>query len=218
MTGPIVVARRTETERLLLQNALRYWSNLLANPELLQKAVFFNRADYDGIRMPEGKRVWWSGKILLNFADAKKWKRETEDYAVAIPIGGQRKVGTVSCFTEPLLSIALDELGKRALDFPKLRHNPSQSGMSQDIWWGEDISELWGRPRTNETHRAIGRAFGYREDRVSKLYPDTWLNRCRKLLRKWREGKHGRSEVAFCHGRERGRETTAEKDVTLYEI
>ncbi|MGA2723099.1 MAG: hypothetical protein ABSG79_11880 [Bryobacteraceae bacterium] len=184
MTGPIVVALKTETERPVLQKVLYQWSNLLANPELLQKAVFFNRADYTDIRIPEGKRIWWSGKIRLNFADAGKWKRETEDYAVAIPAGRQRRVGMESCFTEPLLSIALDELAKRSLDFPKLRHIPSEFGVGEDIWWGEDISELWADRRTTETHRAIGRAFGYREDRISEAYPDTWLNRCRKLWRK----------------------------------
>jgi hypothetical protein len=152
---------------------------LLANPELVQKAVFFNKADYADIRIPEGKRVWRRrGEIRVNPADFQKWKRVTEDYAVAIPVGGQRKVGMESCVTGPLLSIALDELAKRALDFPKLRV------VGEDIWWGEDISELWAQPRTTQTHRAIGRAFGYREDRVLEVYPDTWLNRCRKLWRK----------------------------------
>ncbi len=76
-----------------------------------------------------------------------------------------------SCFTEPLLSIALRELTKRGTDFPNLRHIPSQFGVGEDIWWGEDISDLWARRTTTQDHWALGRAFGYREDRIIELYP-----------------------------------------------
>ena len=46
-----------------------------------------------------------------------------------------------------------------------------------DIWWGEDIVELYNAEKTLEEHRALGRAFGYREDCILRNYPDPWWKR-----------------------------------------
>jgi hypothetical protein len=144
----------------------------------MERAIFFNQADFYDIRIPEKQRRWFFGKKdWINWSDSPKWKREVEDYAVAIPTGGVRKTGMEMSFIEPLLTTALGELSKRSEDFPILRRAPTATGIGEDIWWGEDISDLWNQPRTLEVHRAIGRAFGYRENRILELYPDDWVDR-----------------------------------------
>jgi hypothetical protein len=115
-------------------------------------------------------------KEWIDPSEWQDWERQIESYLVAIPVGRQRTVGTETCFSEPLLTVALEELRKRPKGFPNLRHGPSQYGRGEDIWWGEDIAELWKQPRTLAVHRAIGRAFGYREDRILKTYPDGWVD------------------------------------------
>ena len=89
------------------------------------------------------------------------------------------------CFREPLLSVALKELANRPNDFPNLRTVTSQWALDGDvdIWWGDDISVLWNAQKTLEVHRALGRAFGYREDCILRTYPDPWW---RRFLRIWR--------------------------------
>lgn len=177
MSGPIVVPGSPGIDRPGLQRLLRTWRDLLADPKLMEGAVFFNRADFYDIRIPDVQRRWLFGKKeWINWSDSANWKRETEDYAVAIPAGGMRKTGMETGFTEPLLTVALGELGKRPEDFPNLRHVPTKFGIGEDIWWGEDISELWSQAKTLEAHRALGRAFGYRDDRILELYPDTWVD------------------------------------------
>lgn len=175
MTGPTVVALQENIPRPVLQEQLAYWRDLLAKPELLEKAIFFNEADYVDLRIPEGKRWWLSTK------DARQWKRQTESYRVAIPVGGLRTTGMECSLLEPMLSIVLDELSARPVDFPDLRHITSDFGMGEDVWWGEDISKLWAH-RGPAAHRAIGRAFGYREERILERYPYTWLEKWRRVL------------------------------------
>jgi hypothetical protein len=178
MSGPIVIPENPGIDRPKLQKLLRTWRNLLADPGLLEGGVFFNQADFQDIRIPELRRRWWFGKKeWIDWSGSPNWKRETEDYMVAIPARGARKTGMETGFTGRLLSIALEELGKRRVDFPNLRHVPTVSGIGSDIWWGDDISELWSQPKTLETHRALGRAFGYRDDRILQMYSDTWVDR-----------------------------------------
>jgi hypothetical protein len=180
MSGPIVVPENSGIERPDLQKLLKSWRNLLAAPELIERTVLFNQADFHDIRIPKLRRRWWFGKKeWIDWSDSPNWKRETEDYLVAIPVGGARKTGMETGFTGTLLTIALEELGRRPGDFPNLRHVPTVNGIGNDIWWGEDISELWlgHTSPTLETHRALGRAFGYREDRILQLYPDDWVDR-----------------------------------------
>jgi hypothetical protein len=177
MTEPTVVPAKANVKRPRLRKELTVWRKKLANPELLERAVFFNQADYFDIRIPRGRRLWLSSKLRIDFSKWQNWERETESYLIAIPVGGQRKVGMEPCFAEPLLSDALDELRKRPQDFPNLRHSSSRFGSGEDIWWGEDISDLWAQPRTLEIHRAIDRAFGYRENVILKTYPDKWVDR-----------------------------------------
>jgi hypothetical protein len=119
--------------------------------------------------------VVWK-KEWIDPSEWNNWERETESYLVAIPVGGHRRVGMEMCFSEPLLTIALEELRKRPDDFPNLRHAPSEGGSGEDIWWGEDITGLWAQRRTLEVHRAIGQAFGYREERILGNYPDDWFD------------------------------------------
>ncbi len=80
MSKGIVIPSPKQTELPELENQLRFWRNLLANPELVEKTFFFNDAEYSDTRTPEGKRHWLTGKMALNFADAHKWKRVTESY------------------------------------------------------------------------------------------------------------------------------------------
>jgi len=178
MNGPIVVPANSGIDRPELQTLAKSWWDLLADPTLVERAVFFNRAEFYDIRIPKLRRRWFFGrKEWIDWSESSKWKRETEDYAVAIPVGGARKTGMEMSFIEPLLTIALEELGKRPEDFPNLRRTPTATGTGEDMWWGEDIAELWRQPKTLETHRALGRAFGYREDRILELYRDDWVDR-----------------------------------------
>ena len=177
------MARNKTLEDRSLPEILDFWKDLLENPELVDKAVIFqdDRGDY---RIVEGIRLWPTHQRWVNFANAHKWKLAPPRYKVAIPIGGKRKAGVEGCFIEPQLSSAMEELAKRPTDFPNLRHAPSSVGNTRDIWWGEDITNLWAHKRTLENHHALGRAFGYREDRIFELYPHTWLGRFLKLWRR----------------------------------
>lgn len=177
MSGPTIIPAKPSVDRPLLQEVLRFWRTLLVDADLVNEAVFFNAAEYEEIRIPTVRRRWWGGKReWIDLSEWQSWERETESYRVAIPVGGQRKVGTETCFSEPFLTVALEELRKRPDGFPNLRHGPSQYGTGEDIWWGENIAELWSQSRTLKVHRAIGRAFGYREDRILGAYPDDWVS------------------------------------------
>jgi hypothetical protein len=174
MNRGIVIPSPKQTDLPELEEEVRFWGDLLANAELLEQTFFFNEAEYSEIRTLEGKPHWLAGKIELTAADFWKGKRQTESYKVAIPVGGKRRAGMEGMFNEPLLSVALKELTNRPNDFPNLRTVASQwaSDGDVDIWWGDDISELWNAKKTLEVHRALGRAFGYREDCILRIYPD----------------------------------------------
>jgi hypothetical protein len=177
MSEPTILPVKAAIDRPEFRKLVASWRNLLADSDLVESSIFFNYADYEDIRIPEFRRRWFFGKKdLIDWSGSAHWERETEDYAVVIPVGGQRRAGTEMGFREPLLTLALEELGKRPARFPNLRQVPTESGIGEDLWWGEDISALWNRPRTLEVHRAIGRAFGYREDRILELYRDTWVD------------------------------------------
>jgi hypothetical protein len=176
MTGPTVLPAREDFKRRELRKELKFWKKLLASPDLLERAVSFNEAEYREIRIPEIRRHWLSGETWIATSQWKNWPRETESYRAAIPVGGRRKVGMETCFARALLSDALEELGKRPQDSPNLRHSASQYGSGEDVWWGEDIADIWSQPRTLAVHRATGRAFGYREDRILITYPDDWVD------------------------------------------
>jgi len=179
----IVIPTPEQIDLPELESQGRFWSDLLANPELLEKTIFFNEAAYSEIRTLDGKRHWLTGRMELTAADFWQGKRQTESYTVAIPVGGQRKAGTERMFREPLLSVAMKELGNRPNDFPNLRTVASLRAPDGDvdIWWGDDILELYNAEKTLEEHRALGRAFGYREDRILRNYPDPWWKRLPKV-------------------------------------
>lgn len=161
-----------------LEQEIEVWRKRLANPELIDKAVFINEAAFKDIRIPEQRDR--KGRLILNVEDAHNWKRETESYKPLIPVGGQRRAGMEMCFDDPVESIALQEIGSRPNDFPNVRVVPSQHGYGHDIWWGEEISEIWNAPDSILKHRKLGRAFGYRESEIMRVYPDPcW----RRLLR-----------------------------------
>lgn len=124
-----------------LEREIEVWRKRLANPELLDKAVFINEAAYKDIRVPEQRDR--KGRLILNVEDAHKWKKEIESYKPLIPVGGQRRAGAETCFDDPVESIALQEMRSRPNHFPDIRVVPSQFGYGHDIWWGEDISEIW---------------------------------------------------------------------------
>jgi len=66
------------------------------------------------------------------------------------------------------------QLATRPKDFPNLRSALDHEGLYV-IRWGDDINQLWEQePRGVEQHRLIGRAFGYREEQIMKMYPDDW--------------------------------------------
>lgn len=177
MDEGIVIPIPIETEAPELEEARRFWRNLLVNPELLAKTLFFNEAAYSEIHPLEVKRHLFTRKMSFVVGKIKH-----EDYRVAVPVGGQRKAG-MEGFPESLLSIAEKELGDRPSDFPNLRVIDSEHSVLgvNELWWGDDISNLWNTPkRTIEVHRALGRAFGYREENILKTYPDPWW---RRLLR-----------------------------------
>jgi hypothetical protein len=182
----IVIPSPKRTDLPELGNQTRFWSNLLANPELLGKTFFFNEAEYSEIRALEGKRHWLTGQMRLSVEDFGKGKRRTESYKVVIPVGGQRRAGMERCFREPLLSVAWKELTNRPNDFPNLRTVASPWALNGDVdvWWGDDISELFYAEKTVEVHRALGRAFGYREDCILRTYPDPWWKRLPKMWRR----------------------------------
>ena len=182
VNGPLVLPSDTRLDRSEMQELLRFWQHLLDDPKLLERSIFFNRAAYEDLRVPEVKRHRFTKKVSLDFSNADNWERVTEDYAVAIPVGGKRRVGMEMCFTDPLLSVVLEELEKSPADFPSLRHMPSEFGRGEDIWWGEDISATWALVRTRDVHREIGRAFGYREDRILQAYPNPWWRRLGRRL------------------------------------
>jgi hypothetical protein len=158
-----------------IREALSSWRALLADPELPSRAVLFNEAAYFDIRIPKSTRAWWGGERAIDISQHHTWERDSESYRVLVPTGGSRRAGTEPCFAGAMLSDALEVLSKCPHDFPNLRHIPSEFGLGEDLWWGEDISGIWSRPRTLEVHRALGRAFGYREDRILRLYPDDWV-------------------------------------------
>jgi hypothetical protein len=180
MTKGIVIPTPAQTDLPELENQVRFWTDLLANPELLEKTVFFNEAAYSEIRTLEGKPNRLTGKMELTAADFWKGERLTESYKVAIPVGGQRKAGTEQMFREPLLSLALKELGSRPNDFPNLRAVASlwATEGDVDIWWGDDVLDLYNNAdKTVEEHGILGRAFGYREDCIRRNYPGPWWKR-----------------------------------------
>lgn len=183
----IVIPTPTQMDLPELENQVRFWTNRLANPELLEKTIFFNEAAYSEIRTLDGKRDRLTGKMMFTAADFLKGKLYTESYKIAIPVGGQRKAGTERMFREPLLSVALKELGNRPKDFPNLRTVTSlwASKGDVDIWWGDDVLDLYNNAdKTVEEHRALGRAFGYREDRILRNYPDPWWKGFSKMLKR----------------------------------
>ena len=178
MNRGIVIPPPEQADLPELESQVRFWSALLMNPELLEKTIFFNEAAYSEIRTLERKRHWLTGKMELTAVDFLKGERLIESYKVAIPVGGQRKAGTERMFREPLLSVALQELRNRPNDFPNLRTVASlwASDGDVDIWWGDDILELYNAQKALDGHRALGRAFGYREDCILRNYPDSWCD------------------------------------------
>jgi hypothetical protein len=118
-----------------------FYRRLLADPELLDEAIPF-RCD------------------------------STEEYGIAIPVGYRRRSGFGTCATEALALNLLAELKKRPADFP----NPHLRINVDDLWevfWGDDIEDIRALVEElgDEAHRRIGRAFGYREDRILTMYP-----------------------------------------------
>lgn len=103
---------------------------------------------------------------------------------LAIPVGTHRRAGYVTITDEPLRQRVFEELRLHPLRFPDLRMDTHRSSddpnLDTDIAWGDDISSLWSRREdpspgmAREAHRAIGRAFGYKESRILSLYPDAW--------------------------------------------
>jgi hypothetical protein len=162
-----------------LEQEIKVWRKRLANPELLDKAVFINGAAYKDIRIPEGRGR--KGRLKPDYSKYHNWEKETEDYKPLIPTGGQRRAGVESCFDDPVESIALQEMRSRPNDFPNIRVVPSQHGYGHDIWWGEDISQIWNASDTILRHRQLGRAFGYLESEITRLYPDPCWKRLLRM-------------------------------------
>jgi hypothetical protein len=162
-----------------LKQEIEGWRKRLANPELLDKAVFINEAAYKDIRIPEGDRGR-KGRLKLDYSNYHNWTKETEHYKPLIPAGGQRREGMETCFDDPVELIALQQMRARPVDFPNIRVVPSQFGYGHDIWWGVEISEIWSAPDSILKHRRLGRAFGYRESEIMRVYPDPFW---RRLLR-----------------------------------
>jgi hypothetical protein len=103
MNRGIIIPTPTQTDLPELEGQVRFWSDLLANPELLEKTIFFNEAAYSEIRTLEGKRHGLTCKIELTAADYWKGELQTESYKVAIPVGGQRKAGTERMFSRAVI-------------------------------------------------------------------------------------------------------------------
>jgi hypothetical protein len=120
---------------------LAFYRGLLANPELLNHAVQFH-------------------------CDS------TEELSIAIPVGYQRRSGFSTCATEELALDLLNELQKRPVDFPKPKLRVASDGL-YEVHWGDDIDHLRSMAAEGrvEAHHQIGRAFGYREDRILEMYP-----------------------------------------------
>ena|ERR1700677_5041000 len=129
------------TSNLTTAGLFEFYRGLLADPELLDQAILFH-------------------------CDS------TEVCSIAIPVGCQRRSGFSTCFTEALALNLLAELQKRSADFPNPRLRMDVDGL-WEVHWGDDIDDL--RALTEElgaeAHRRIGRAFGYREERILAMYP-----------------------------------------------
>ena len=108
MSGPIFVPRKAGIDQPRFQRLVDFWLNLLANPELVERSVFFNSAAYEGIRIPKlRRRLLFGKKNLIDWSDHANWERETKDYLVVILVGGRRITGMEMSFIEPVLTLAL---------------------------------------------------------------------------------------------------------------
>jgi len=142
------------------QESIDWWKALLAEPELVDRAV------------------WVLG-------------RGFDKPVPAIPLGKHRRSGNVYVTDEDLRGPTFERLLERPSEFPDLRYETRKGLRSRDvvikdfreIAWGDDLTGLWNaRDRVDgaipagaaEAHRALGRAFGYKEERIWALYPEGW--------------------------------------------
>jgi|GEM_PF-5585523 hypothetical protein len=132
---------------------------------------------------------WW--KALLREEELVDrsimiYSDEIHTPSLAIPLGTHRRTGYISCFYDhEYARMVFRKLQERPLGFPNLRwvSNPVYRDRAaeeiSEIAWGDDVTDLWlarNRPGTlaGDTHRALGRAFGYKEERIQEMYPPNW--------------------------------------------
>lgn len=153
------------------EEILSAWRDRLADPYLLDRAIVYNKADFELSLIPEFKRSWLTGRKTIDWSSKDRWKPVTKAYRVVVPVGGSRHAGVKESVDEKVLAFLLKEMSRRPVDFPNLRQLPECNGTRVDLWWGEDVTNMWAADKTDEEHRSLGRIFGYREDRIIELYP-----------------------------------------------
>jgi hypothetical protein len=129
-----------------IDELVTHYRSVLLEPQLLETAIFFNPS--------------WDN---------------SDRYEVAIPIGQCRRTGQAIAADAKTVDALTVRMATRPNDFPNPRFALEEDGLYV-VRWGDDISHLWGQgPRGVEQHRQIGRAFGYGEEQIVKMYPDDWV-------------------------------------------
>ena len=103
---------------------------------------------------------------------------------IAIPVGKYRRTGYCQVHNEEFREEVMRKMRMMPLSFPDLRlseRTGKYGGKRSEVEWGDDISDLWTRHKAanamdGDVHRLLGRAFGYKEERILALYPEGWPN------------------------------------------
>jgi len=133
------------------QETIDWWKSLLIEEELVDRSVLIYRC----------------GDISPD---------------LAIPLGKFRRTGYLSCSVDDIREGIFRKLKERPFGFPNLRYgnvNLARFMGTREIEWGDDVTDLWrgrdgGGEMAAESHRALGRAFGYKEERIMEMYPLGW--------------------------------------------
>jgi len=133
------------------EEVLRWWRLLLREEELVDRSILV----------------------------VERWRTEP---TLIIPCGKYRRAGSVVVSDEAMDEV-LRKLRMRPHGFPDVRFAKEDSSGGDVIVWGDDLTDLWKQRETGspaniavEAHRNLGRAFGYKEERIMSIYTDDFYN------------------------------------------
>lgn len=140
----------------------------------------------------QSKKNWWKALLIeeelvdRSIFYFEPWDSEPD---IAVPVGKFRRTGYCVVKNDEFREDIMRKMRMMPLSYPDVRRakrNP------YDIEWGDNINDLWKRHEDSqgmeaEIHRLLGRAFGYKEERIMALYPPEWPEGRKESTRAYKE-------------------------------